>query len=240
MKRQSLQRRLAALVAQHELPAPLVAPLAALLEALQDPEAPTSIHRPSDAVDVHIADALAARSVPELVQAGRVADLGAGAGIPGLPLAAASPTTRFSLVDSNARKCSFVRQTVDAMGLDNVEVIHSRVEDWGEGAATQDVVCARALGPLPLLVEYAAPLLRLDGVLIAWKGDVGESEAADGDAAAAQVGCEPSQIVSVTPFPGSQHRTLYVFRKVAETPPRYPRRAGIAAKRPLTAQTLRQ
>jgi 16S rRNA (guanine527-N7)-methyltransferase len=101
------------------------------------------------------------------------------------------------------------------------------------------VVCARALAALPVLYEYAAPLLREGGVLVAWKGAVGESEVADADAAAAHLGLAPEPVRSVVPFPRSERRTLYVVRKVAPTPANYPRRPGIATKRPLSAKNLR-
>ena len=91
---------------------------------------------------------------------------------------------------------------------------------------TFDVVTARALAALPVLCEYAAPLLDDRGVLVAWKGEVPESEAEDGRAAAAELGLEPLEVRSVTPYPGSRARTLHVFHKVAPTPARFPRRAG--------------
>jgi len=97
------------------------------------------------------------------------------------------------------------------------------------------VVTARALGALPVVCEYAAPLLREGGVLVAWKGAVEAAEEADGLAAAALLGLERDAVLAVEPYPGSERRTLHVFRKIAPTPDRYPRRPGMAAKRPLRA-----
>jgi len=90
---------------------------------------------------------------------------------------------------------------------------------------------------LPVLCEYAAPLLAEGGSLVAWKGAVSDDEAADGRAAASELGLEPTEVLSVTPFPAAREHTLHVFRKTAPTPPRYPRRPGIATKRPLSARS---
>jgi len=97
-------------------------------------------------------------------------------------------------------------------------------------------VTARALAALPVLCEYAAPLLAEGGSLVAWKGAVGDDEAADGLAAAAELGLEAVGVRAVTPYAGARDHTLHVFRKVAPTPPRFPRRPGIATKRPLSAK----
>jgi 16S rRNA (guanine527-N7)-methyltransferase len=230
--------RLEALLDRHEVPRTAVAPLEILLEALAEPGAPTAVHGLSEATDVHIADALAGLEVPEVRSAGVIADLGAGAGLPGLVLAAALPATRVVLVEAARRKYEFLRTTTAAMGLENAEVVWARAEEWDDGIGACDVVCARALASLPVLNEYAAPLLREGGVLVAWKGEVGEVEQADGDAAAAQLGLAPVAVRPVAPYRGSQRRTLHVLRKIAPTPPGFPRRAGMATKRPLTVKNL--
>ena len=178
---------------------------------------------------VHVEDSLVA--LPWLPE-GRVADLGSGAGIPGLVLAASRPDSRFTLVESARRKCAFIRDTADAMGLENVSVLHARAE---EARGEFDAVCARALAALPVLCEYAAPLLVEGGTAIFWKGAVAAAEEGDGRAAASVLGLSPPEVVPVTPFPGSERRTLWVFKKVAETPSRFPRRPGMASKRPLSA-----
>lgn len=235
------RQRLAALVVEHGLDADAApSALTALLRALADKEAPTSIHRAGQSVDVHVADSLAALGVPGLREAERVADLGAGAGLPGLPLAVAIPNAHFALIEGNARKCIFIRRTAGEMALTNATVVQSRAEEWREGLGTHQFVCARAVAALPVLLEYAAPLLGLGGMLIAWKGEVPESEATAATAAAALLNCEPAGVLPVTPFPGSVRRTLHLFRKLAETPLGYPRRPGMASKRPLTATNLQQ
>ena len=215
------------------------AALGILLALLAEPEAPTSVHEPGRGLDVHIADSLAGLEVEEIRNAGLIADLGSGAGLPGLVLAAVLPDTQVVLVEAARRKCEFLRAAVEAMGLGNAEIVWARAEEWRAGVGRCDAVCARALAALPVICEYAAPLLREGGLLVAWKGQLTEAEASDAAAAAAHLGLSAEPVRSVVPFAGSERRTLHVLRKVAPTPSKYPRRPGIATKRPLSAKNLR-
>jgi 16S rRNA (guanine527-N7)-methyltransferase len=211
--------------------------LDALVDALADPAAPTSVHGRRRARDVHIADSLSALEVPGVREAARIADLGAGAGLPGLVLAIALPRAEVTLVESVGKKCAWMERTAEALGLENVRIACARVEELQD--APFDVVTARALGALAVVCEYAAPLLREGGLLVAWKGAVDETEDADGLAAAAALGLQRDSVLAVQPYADSERRTLHVFRKIAPTPERYPRRPGMAAKRPLTARSGR-
>ena len=234
-----LRPRLETLLQRHALSPAAAGPLETFLELLAAPEAPTSVHEPRQGIDVHIADSIAGLEVRQLRSAELIADLGAGAGLPGLVLAAVLPESRVVLVESVGRKCDFLRNAASAMGLINVDIVRARAEEWHAGLGRCDAVCARALAALPVLCEYAAPLLRETGVLVAWKGSVDEAELADGRAAAEQVGLAPEAVIAVAPYPRSERRTLHVLRKIAPTPPGFPRRPGIAAKRPLSAKSLR-
>jgi 16S rRNA (guanine527-N7)-methyltransferase len=202
-----------------------------------DPLAPTTVRDPAVAVDAHVADALVALDLDAVRSAHRIADLGSGAGFPGLVLAAALPQAEVSLVESARRKCAFLERAVAAMGLDNVTVICERAEAWAAGLGTQDVVTARALASLNVLVEYAAPLLRDGGALVAWKGRRDDREEADAAAAATQTGLAPIEIRPVRPWIGAEHLHLHLYSKVGQTPNRFPRRPGIASKRPLQASS---
>jgi 16S rRNA (guanine527-N7)-methyltransferase len=208
-----------------------------LVEALADPSAPTSVHDRREVENVHIADSLVGLEVPAVGEAARIVDLGSGAGLPGLVLAIARPEAEVVLVESGGKKCAWLERTVTALGLENVRVVCARAEELDE--APFDVVTARALAALSVLCEYAAPLLREGGSLVAWKGAVDAREDADGLHAANVLGLEREEVRAVEPYPGSQRRTLHVFRKVAPTPEGYPRRPGMAAKRPLTAPGIR-
>jgi 16S rRNA (guanine527-N7)-methyltransferase len=230
--------RLAELAARWELPAAAPGQLKTVLDAVAaEPTSITTIRDPAEGVDVHVADSLVGLEVEALRTASRIADLGSGGGFPGLALAAALPATHVTLVESVGKKCDFLRRTADAAGLSNVEVVQARAEAWPAGLGTQDVVTARALAPLNVLAEYSAPLLLAGGSLVAWKGYADPSEAADGMAAASQLGLEPQPARRVEPFAGAEARHLYVYLKVSPTPDRYPRREGMARKRPLRAST---
>ena len=209
--------------------------LSQLVEALaEDPHAPTAITDPAEAMDRHVADSLSGLEVSALTGAARICDIGSGAGFPGLPLAIALPDTSVDLVEANRRSCEAIERLIAAVGLSNARVVCERAEDWRRGADRYEAVTARALAPLAVLVEYAAPLLAPGGVLVAWKGRRNGEEEAAGAEAAAEVGLEPRLVKEVTPFAAARHRNLHVFQKVEQTPDRFPRRAGIAAKRPLS------
>jgi 16S rRNA (guanine527-N7)-methyltransferase len=226
--------RLEELGRRYGVPPGGVAALEAILELqAADPTASTTVRDVVEAADRHVADSLVAVDLPAVRHARAVADLGSGAGWPGLALAAALPEARVSLVESAVRHCRYLERAVAAGRLENAAVVHARVEEWVEGIGAHDVVTARAVAALPVLCEYAAPLLVDGGALVAWKGAVRAEEAAAGAAAAAVVGLEPGEVVAVDPYPEAERRTLHVFRKIAPTPERFPRRAGMAVKRPL-------
>lgn len=230
--------RLTVLATEYGLPTGAAQQLDAALAALaSSPISMSSVTAPRDAADVHVADSLVALALPSLRDALRIADLGAGAGFPGLVLAIALPAASVALVESVAKKCAFLRAAVEAAGVPNVAVVCRRAEEWGEGAGRHDLVTARAVAPLPTLLEYAAPLLAPGGRLVAWKGRRDAGEEADGRAAAAALGLREVDVVRVTPFAGAGDRHLHLYLKVGSTPNRYPRRAGMARKRPIRAST---
>lgn len=230
--------RLGALAARYGLPAGAEGQLAALLARVEtEPAAITSVRDPAEGVDAHVADSLAALDLPVVRAARRLADLGSGGGFPGLALAIALPHSRVALVESVGRKCAFLAAAAGELGLANVEVIHERAEAWPDGRGAHDLVVARALAPLPVLVEYAAPLLELGGALVAWKGRPEPAEEADGAAAAEALGMSAPEAIPVEPFAGARVRHLYLTSKVSPTPDRYPRRPGMARKRPIQASS---
>ena len=188
---------------------------------------------PAQAADVHVADSLVGLEVEELRAATRIADLGAGAGFPGLVLAAALPVARVALVESVGRKANFLRRAAEAMELANARVVAERAEGWREGLGVQDIVTVRALAPLNVLVEYAAPLLREGGVLVAWKGRREASGERDGLVAGRRLGMGVEEVRPVGPWAAAEARHLHVVRKVAPTRAGFPRGPGMARKKPL-------
>ena len=202
------------------------APLVALLEALDsEPTPPTSVSNP---VDEHIADSLSA--VPYIGTPASVADIGSGVGFPGLALAVAFPSSHVTLIESQRRHAAVAERLGRAAGLRNVSVLPLRAEEVGDRF---DLVTARAVAPLAVLVEYAAPLLVEGGQLVAWKGARDAAEELGGEEASRIVGLTPARVVQVDPFPGAHSRHLHLYVKTAPTPDRFPRRPGMARKRPL-------
>src|SRR5919201_2835724 len=191
----SIRERLAALAHEYGLPDAAVERFSRLLEALAtEPDPQTAIVQPKQAVDYHVAYALSALKIGAVRDAAALVDIGAGAGFPGLPLAVALPSARVDLVESVRRKCAVIQRLAEAAEVENACVRLARAEEWGagEGRGAYDVATARAVAPLPVLVEYAAPLLRPGGTFVAWKGARDSSEETAGHIAAELVGLEPS------------------------------------------------
>jgi 16S rRNA (guanine527-N7)-methyltransferase len=208
--------------------------LTTVLGVLQrDEHAPTAIRDPREAADAHVADSLVALEVDGLCEARSIADMGTGAGFPGLALAVALPQARVWLIESQRRKCEFLARVCAHAEIENARVVCARAEEWEEGIGANDAVVARALAPQPVVLEYAAPLLALGGVLVDWRGRRSESQERAAAASAALLGLRLLEIRGVEPFEGATDRHLHVFEKSRPTPPRYPRRAGMARKRPL-------
>lgn len=203
----------------------------------------TAITAAEDALDVHIADSLVGLEVPVLAEAGSIADIGSGMGFPGLVLAVMLPQTQVTLVDSVRKKMEEAARIARELELENVECVWSRVEELSavgsDARANFDVVTARALAPLAVLIEYAAPLLRdptsdrQGGSLFAWKGQPQEDELGEAKRVAGLVGMAMNEPIEVTPFRGSGRRSIHSATKTDPTQESIPRRPGIALRRPL-------
>jgi 16S rRNA (guanine527-N7)-methyltransferase len=231
-----VQARIAELVARYELPDGTAGQFERLLEALgAEPDPHTTVSAAAQAVDQHIADSLSALDLPEIRSAMRIVDIGAGAGFPGLPLAISLPDSKVDLLEAARRKTAVIERLIAAAGISNASAISLRAEEWavGEGRGAYDLAAVRAVAPLAVLAEYAAPLLRVGGTLVAWKGHRDPEEETSGATAAEMVGLRPVSITSVTPFEGARDLNLHLYSKERETPDRFPRRPGAAAKRPL-------
>jgi 16S rRNA (guanine527-N7)-methyltransferase len=224
------------LVERFGLPDGAGARLDALADALlREPDPHTTITDRDDVLSRHLADSLVALEIPEIREARAVADIGAGAGFPGLALAIALPGARVDLIESARRKCAVIERLSAAAELENARPVSARAEEWaaGEGAEAYDLVTARAVAGLAVLVEYAAPLLRAGGLLVAWKGARDEAEEEAGARTAALLGLDVAEVRRVVPFEEARNRHLHVYRKVKPTPDVVPRRPGAAVKRPL-------
>lgn len=227
---------MADLAAHHGLSDGQIDQLSSILAAVAtDKLAPTTVREPLRALDVHLADSLVALELEVVRDAVRIVDIGAGAGFPGLPLAVALPRAEVKLVESRERKCGFIEGLVEGGAIQNAEVVYARAEEWAEGRGAHDLAVARAVGPQPVVLEYAAPLLRLGGALVDWRGRRDPEEERSAIAAADLLGLRLQSIQHVQPYEGVRDHHLHVYLKVEETPERFPRRAGMARKKPLEA-----
>lgn len=166
---------------------------------------------------------------------GALIDLGTGAGFPGVPLKLLYPGLRLSLVDSVGKKTAFLAQLVDLLGLTQVRVITDRAETLGRARAEReqyDLVTARAMAELRVLLEYGLPLLRVGGRMLAPKGAAIAGEVAAASHALRQLGGRVDEIVPIL-LPGLEPRSLVVITKIAPTAARYPRPVGVPTRNPL-------
>lgn len=166
----------------------------------------------------------------------RLVDVGTGAGFPGIVLKILYPSMRLTLVESVGKKANFCRHIIQTLGLEDVEVLAKRAEEVGQNSKHRekyDWAVARAVANLPVLAEYLLPLVRVGGGILAQKGESGPAEAQAAENALKLLGGQMRQLIPIE-LPGVvEERYLILIDKSAATPPAYPRKAGMAAKKPL-------
>lgn len=198
----------------------------------------TAITEETDVYTKHFLDSLSIVGVvdQESLKNVSIIDVGTGAGFPGLPIAIAFPEAQVTLVDSLQKRVRFLEETVKLLGLNNVQVFHSRAEDFGRIEARRehyDIACSRAVARLNVLSEYCIPFVKKGGYFIAYKADRIKEEMADGKKAAGILGGRVDQVISFQ-LPGTDYnRTLVQVFKERHTSGKYPRKAGTPAKEPL-------
>jgi len=197
----------------------------------------TAITEP-DAIEMrHFLDSLTVIKAIPMTAGQRVIDVGTGAGFPGLPLRLMFPSIELTLLEATAKKTSFLEHIKARLNLNNVRIVTARAEEAGQDSAHReqfDVVLARAVAQMPVLGEYLLPLCKVGGKCVALKGENAVSEARQAEQALKILGGHVSKVVEMELPQGPEPHHLVVIQKVAATPPQYPRRAGIPAKRPLT------
>lgn len=184
----------------------------------------------------HVLDSLSCRLFAPARSASTVVDVGAGAGLPGIPLAITAPAASVVLLEATRKKAEFLEHAVSTLGMENVRVVNGRVEDYGQQSRSResfDLATARALAELPVVVEYLAPLLRVGGYGIAMKARLSEEEAEAGKVAASAVGARVSHVLEVPFLAEEKERRLVIVEKVRRTPARFPRAVGQSKKKPL-------
>jgi len=198
----------------------------------------TALREPLHIALGHFADSLAPMIVDQVfeMKQARAIDIGSGAGFPGLPLKIAKPDWHMSLVDSIGKKCDFLRAVVGAMELNHVDVLQKRSEELGhdkDHREKYDFAFARALSSMSTLIEYGLPFLKIGGMLVAHRGRTAADEASRVNVALEELGGEIAGIrhYEIPDLGGS--RALIMIKKVRATTKHYPRRTGVASKRPL-------
>jgi 16S rRNA (guanine527-N7)-methyltransferase len=186
----------------------------------------------------HVLDSLSCFLHEPLLGAERFADVGSGGGLPGVPIKIVRPDLPTTLVDSTAKKASFLQYVVEALSLDDTQIINTRVEDLARTRAHRgafDVVTSRALARLSVVAEYCVPLLKVGGSAISMKSRLEPDELSEGSRAAEAVGATVEEIIKVPMLSevGEKERNLVILQKTRETPARYPRRPGMATRNPL-------
>ena len=186
----------------------------------------------------HVLDSLSCFLFRSLVEAGRLADVGAGGGLPGIPIKICAPHMGLTLIESTGKKARFLRRVVDELSLPGTVVLNARVEEVSrlvEHRGVYGLATARAVARLSVLAEYCVPLLKVGGHVVSMKGRLPDEELSEGERAAEKLGARVSELIRVPHLPevGEKERRLVVFQKVRETPGKYPRNVGVPAKKPL-------
>ena len=194
----------------------------------------TTIEEPLEIYTKHFLDSLSCLTIEELNKEGlKVIDVGTGAGFPSIPIKIVRPDINMTLLDSLNKRVLFLKEVGTRLDLSNVEYLHSRAEDAAGNEKYReqyDIVLARAVASLPVLLEYCTPFLKKGGYFICQKGPSAELEAEQSKKALSVLGCSLEYIKEVDiPFTDLNHKIL-VIKKISNTPKRYPRKAGKPSK----------
>ncbi len=195
----------------------------------------TRITQPDDFWEKNLWDCLAP-IIPYELNNKRIIDVGTGAGFPGLPIAIAFPNCQMYLMDSISKKVNFIKQVKSELKLQNIETINARAEILGQDKNHRekyDFVLTRAVATISVCLEYSLPLLKLGGIAILYRGNLGEEELENNKCVAEKLGGEIIEVIKTnTPLSHNTRHNIYV-KKIGETPHKYPRPPGKPTKKPL-------
>jgi 16S rRNA (guanine527-N7)-methyltransferase len=195
----------------------------------------TSIVDPRDIVIKHFLDSLSIlRSIPP--GSIKLIDVGAGAGLPGLPIKLVHPEVSLTLLEVTRKKCDFLKAAIGDLQLTGVQVINARAEEAGrrpEHREQYDIAIARAVAEMPTLIEYLLPFVKIGGLALAQKSKEAEKETQRAAAAIAALGGQLREVTPVVVPELNESRYQVIIEKIVGTPEKYPRRTGVPAKKPL-------
>jgi len=195
----------------------------------------TAITDPEGVLYKHFYDCILFLKHIDIPQGASVIDVGTGAGFPGMVLKIVRNDLDVTLLDSLNKRLIFLNEVINTLGLKGIKTIHSRAEDAGKNKGLResfDIATARAVANLPVLMEYCTPLVKKGGLFVAMKGPTASEEAALCDNAIKILGCTKPEIIFET-LPGDDKRAFVRFKKISQTPPKYPRKPGDISKQPL-------
>ena len=195
----------------------------------------TAITDPVDVLYKHFYDCILFLKHIDVKNGAKIIDVGTGAGFPGMVLKIVRDDLDVTLLDSLNKRLVFLNGVIEKLGLTGVKTVHSRAEDGGKNKALResfDIATARAVANLPVLMEYCTPLVKKGGMFVSMKGPSAKDEADLCDNAIKVLGCEKPQFYWET-LTGEDKRAFVVFKKISQTPPKYPRKPSDISKQPL-------
>lgn len=199
----------------------------------------TTIIEPEEIIRKHFLDSLVfVKWLRQISKSGAfsLGDLGTGAGFPGIPIKIIEPRISVVLIDSLAKRLNFLQEVINNLELDGIETCHSRAEDIGRDIKfreTFEIITARAVAELPVLLEYTSPLLKIGGRLLAAKGLEPEKEVISAKKAFKVLNCELEHLDKYSLGEGADYRSMIIIKKKNHTPSSYPRQPGKPKKNPL-------
>lgn len=196
----------------------------------------TAITEYDEVMKKHFIDSMTLIKAFDVNQSASVIDVGTGAGFPGLVLKIAYPNLKITLLDSLNKRIQFLNEVIGNLGLDGVETIHGRAEDFAKPDKLRekyDLCVSRAVANLSTLSEYCLPFVKENGLFISYKSEKVQEEMVKADKAISILGGKIERQVEFTLPDSDIYRNLFIIRKVKKTPAKYPRKAGLPSKEPL-------
>ena len=195
----------------------------------------TAITDPRGVAVKHFLDSLSLLAVTEIPEGASVIDIGTGAGFPGIPIRLARPDLRLTLLDSLAKRVSFLNDALEVLDIRDVTVLNARAEERGRDPAFRekyDFAVSRAVAPLPALCEYCLPYVRVGGAFLAMKGSGAPAELEAARPAIKALSSELAGVRAVS-LPGGVNHAIIVIRKLRHISPEYPRKQSKIVKSPI-------